>query len=97
MDLQRYEAMKQRVVDMVRQWQRQHPEIDTPTVRQLARKFRITQEALLTLVEDTEELDYNIGIMIRGAGVGYYVYDNIGDYTVEAIDDPPKVYEDLWP
>ena len=55
-----------------------------PTVRQVARKYRITQQAVLDLCEDWHGEGYMkpaVGIRI---GSGAAEFDTIGDYLIEA-------------
>ena len=62
----------------------QNKQFQLPTVRQLAKRYRMSQGKILTLIEDADDLDYNVAIATGSAMVDY---DNIGDYTVEFCGD----------
>ena len=74
-----YEDLRERVITYVTKRQ----DTEMPTIRQLALQFKVKQTVMLQLVEDTEDLIYNIGIQIMS--VGTYEYRSIGDYAVETI------------
>ena len=78
-DIIEYEDLKEKVVTYVTERQ----DTEMPTIRQLALQFKVKQTVMLQLVEDTEDLIYNIGIQIMS--VGTYEYRSIGDYAVETI------------
>ena len=75
----KYEDLQERVITYVTKRQ----DTEMPTIRQLALQFKVKQTVMLQLVEDTEDLIYNIGIQIMS--VGTYEYRSIGDYAVETI------------
>lgn len=55
-----------------------------PTVRQVARKYRVTQQAVIDLCEDWHGEGYMkpaVGVRC-GSGIG--TFDNIGDFLIEA-------------
>lgn len=56
-----------------------------PTLRQVAKRFKITQKKLLELVEynDLFIVDTAIGI----SGFGYSNFERIGDYIIETDDE----------
>ena len=81
MNPQAYKRLGSRVRTYVIKRVEENP-FELPTVRQVARRFKMRQEEVLTLIEDTEGLGINIGCQIPG--VGYWVEEKIGDYTVEA-------------
>ncbi len=65
-----------------------------PTVRELARRLRVTQMAVSDAVEDSELLDLIVGIRVNGAAGGFA---RVGDYRVEwvgEIDTPSDVPTD---
>jgi hypothetical protein len=51
-----------------------------PTIRVVATRFGIAQKDVITICEDTNDLDYSVGIRVHS---GHYVFPNIGDYLVE--------------
>ena len=75
----KYEDLQERVITYVTKRQ----DTEMPTICQLALQFKVKQTVMLQLVEDTEDLIYNIGIQIMS--VGTYEYRSIGDYAVETI------------
>lgn len=80
-----YLKLRKDLVRYVARFQRDVPH-EYRTFRQTAKRFRITHKNIEHLVEDEEQLAYNIGIMIFS--YGYAVHDNIGDYTIEYDGDP---------
>ena len=81
MNPQAYKRLGSRVRTYVMKRMEENP-FELPTVRQVARRFKMRQEEVLTLIEDTEGLGVNIGVRVSGGGC--WVEEKIGDYTVEA-------------
>lgn len=80
MELRKYENLKRRLVEFVKSVPEPIP------VRHLARRYRITHDELLMLVEDCDyELCVNVGVMVQG--VGYATFEHEGDYTVEYLGE----------
>ena len=79
MNLQAYKRLGSRVRTYVMKRMEEDP-FELPTVRQVARRFKMRQEEVLDLVEDVEGLGVNIGVWVNGC----WVEKKIGDYTVEA-------------
>lgn len=90
-----YIQLRKDLVRYVARFQRDVPH-DYMTFRQVAKRFKITHANIEVLIEDEDQLEYNIGIMIPQHG--HYVYENMGDYTVEYYGDPlPKKKEKvIW-
>jgi hypothetical protein len=84
MEIERYRNICRRMEAHVRE-QTLDPEAELPTVRQLARRYRITQALVEQIAEDVDLLGINCGVQIQG--VGYGVFDNLGDYTLEWCGD----------
>ena len=61
----------------------QDTESGPPTVRYLARRLHITQQAVL---EHCEDLSLCVNVAIGIAGVGYARHKNIGDYSIEDLN-----------
>lgn len=57
---------------------------ELPTIRDLSRRYILSQKTILQMVEDSDCLDFNIGIRV-GSGIGEF--RRIGDYTVEWAGD----------
>ena len=57
-----------------------------PTVRELASKYRMTNDAVITLIEDNYDMDYNIGWRV---GQNIYVDYYKGNYPIEVTACPP--------
>jgi len=55
---------------------------DPISIRELAKKLRMSQKAVLQACED-EDLNINIGFMTTGINPGYGEFDSIGDFTIE--------------
>lgn len=81
--LEKYVALVFRITKYVAEQNRKFPD-SLPTIRFLARKYHLSHRDMLTLVEDADMLDYNIGIQI--SGYGSTTYGRVGDYTVEYMD-----------
>lgn len=80
MELRRYCSFRDRFIAFVKQCNEPVP------VRHLARRYGITHDEVLMLVEDTDyALTVNVGIMVQG--VGHAVFENEGDYTVEYLGE----------
>ena len=76
-----YLRLKGRVFAYVKRRWEEDP-FSLPTVRQIGKRFKMRQEEVLTLIEDTEGLGVNIGMQVSGGEC--WVEEKIGDYTVEA-------------
>ena len=72
-------TFKQRVTQYVYNYEPKNNQ-NLPTIRDVAKKFRMKQANVLYLIEDIDELEYNVGFAV---GSGHYEYPMIGDYTVE--------------
>lgn len=83
--IEEYLKLRKDLVRYVARFQRDVPH-EYRTFRQTAKRFKITHENIEHLIEDEEQLAYNIGIMI--SGYGYAVHENIGDYTIEYDGEP---------
>lgn len=58
---------------------------DFPTVRATAKRFRMTQQAVIDAVEDGCDIGDYFGISVGiQTGGGYGAYDSVGDYKIEA-------------
>ena len=79
-DIWKYIALGRKVYKYVEE---QNSKGEYPTVRELARKYKLKNDEIITLVEDNDDLGYNIGIRV---GSGHYVEKYKGDYTVEVTD-----------
>lgn len=60
------------------------PWMDWPTVRDLARRYRVTQDDIMDMVETDGDLDMAVGMRTYN-GVGSF--DRPGDYRVEYIGE----------
>lgn len=78
MDVQKYIRLGRRVHKYVLKNQRDGR---LPTVRELAKTFHLSMADMITLIEDNDDLSYNVGVRVGG---GYWIEHKIGDYTVEA-------------
>lgn len=58
---------------------------EAPTVRELARKYRIKQQEVVDELEGHESLCMNVGIGINGGGV--HEFKSIGDFNFEWMED----------
>lgn len=76
-DLQKRLRLITRVTTYVKQ---QNKRFELPTVRQLAKRYKMSQDKMLTLIEDADYLDYNVAI---ASGSRMADYDSVSDYTVE--------------
>lgn len=51
-----------------------------PTVRELARRYRVNQQKIVNELEDHESVCMNVGLRV---GNGVYEHECIGDYNFE--------------
>ncbi|MBW2561412.1 MAG: hypothetical protein JRE40_11235 [Deltaproteobacteria bacterium] len=58
----------------------EYPAGDAPTVRDLARRYRVSQQAIVDELEHHDLLCMNVGI---GIGNGVHEHESIGDYNFE--------------
>ena len=83
--IEEYIKLRKDLVLYIARFQRDVP-YELRTFRQTAKRFRLTHKNLEALIEDEEQLSYNIGIMIQGLGTS--VHELVGDYTIEYAGDP---------
>jgi hypothetical protein len=57
-----------------------------PTVRELARRYRCTQQEVIDAAEQ-DGMDVIVGVQVPG--VGYAAEERIGDYRIEWYEDRP--------
>ena len=57
---------------------------DAPTVRELALRYRVSQQEVVDALEDHESICMNIGLQI---GDGVFEHKSIGDYNFEWLDN----------
>jgi hypothetical protein len=70
------------------------PWTEWPTVREIAKRFKTTQNSIISIAEDSEELDLIVG-MRCGNGMGEF--DNKGDYKIEHLyADPLTVKAEVF-
>ena len=81
-NLDRYISLCERITEFVRTLPPEQGRTiwGLPTVRMIATRFGIAQKEVITLCEDIDDLDYNVGIRVHS---GYGVFSVIGDYLVE--------------
>lgn len=79
---ERYISLRERITEFVRTLppEKGRTMWGLPTVRMIATKFGIAQKDVIALCEDTNDLDYNVGIRVHS---GYGVFSAVGDYLVE--------------
>lgn len=53
-----------------------------PTIRDLAKRFGLSQQTTLEIVEDSDRLDLCVGVGVNG---GAARFERVGDYRVEWI------------
>lgn len=53
---------------------------EAPTVRELAHRYRISQQEVMDSLEDHEPICMNVGLQI---GNGVFEHESIGDYNFE--------------
>ena len=58
----------------------EYPAGEAPTVRELARRYRVRQQDILDMLEEHENVCVNVGI---GIGNGVHEHKSIGDYSFE--------------
>lgn len=56
---------------------------DAPTVRELARRYRVPQQDVVDALECDERVSMNVGIQVGGLGGGVAEHESIGDYSFE--------------
>jgi hypothetical protein len=57
-----------------------------PTVRELARRYGVSQQSVVDALSCHELVSMNVGIQVEGMGGGVVAYDSIGDYSFEWLD-----------
>lgn len=95
LSIEEYLKLRKTLVLYIARFQRDIP-YELRTFRQAAKRFKLTHQNLEQLIEDEEQLSYNIGIMIPQYGYG--VHELVGDYTIEYDGKPlPKKEEKvIW-
>ena len=73
--------IEERVEDYVRE-SLVEPCYKMPTIREIARKFRITQVEVLDTIESSHRFIVNVGCQ-AGTGGGIWEHESIGDYEIE--------------
>lgn len=81
-----YLEYSQKIVEYVKGFYNEDGSYDhLPSLRQIARKFRIRIREVMDLVESTDTLMLAVGVQIGGGG-GHFVYDTVADYEVEFVE-----------
>lgn len=85
-DLEQYVYLCEKITEFVRTFPPEQGRTmwGLPTIRMIAKRFGIRQKQIITICEDTEDIEYNIGIRTHS---GYGVFSTIGDYLVEYVGE----------
>lgn len=79
-------SLEEKLRDYARSYSTTLPHSEWPTVRELARRYRCTQQQVLGAAEQ-DGMDVIVGVQIPGCG--YAAEKDIGDYKVEWYEDRP--------
>lgn len=78
------DELQERLEREAREWSRLHHS-EWPSVRTLARRYRVRQACVLDAAEYSEVLDICVGVQIPG--FGHRAHSATGDYSIEYIGD----------
>lgn len=86
MDIKEYMKIRDRLEEYIKETQVEGVYSNMlPTIRDLARRYKVRQDDIIDMVEDCETLDLIVGHQIPGTG--YSTFDTNGDFKVEYVGE----------